>query len=124
MEDTNKEELNELTNRIRIMLNCDKEEFYQKYKAYKKAEKEFKDIYEPFKENLLNLYETEPVMPKNIVLGGVQLTYVSSSTRMTIDSKKLKEEEPELVKKYTKPTNVKASIRLEETGDTAYEEKK
>ena len=44
----------------------------------------------------------------------MKLTYVSPSERKTIDSKKLKEEEPEIAKKFTKTTNVKASVRIEE----------
>jgi predicted phage-related endonuclease len=52
-------------------------------------------------------------MPKTITIGGTKLTYVSPSIRNTIDSKKLKEEEPELAKKYTKATNVSATVRIE-----------
>ena len=52
-------------------------------------------------------------MPKSIVVGGAKLTYVSPSTRTTVDTKKLKEEEPELAKKYSKTSLVSATIRLE-----------
>ena len=95
-------------------LSCEPEDFYNKYKAYKLAEEEFNKVYEPFKENLIKLHESESSLPKSVIIGGTKLTYVSPSTRTSIDSKKLKEEEPELAKKYTKTTNVKASVRLEE----------
>lgn len=45
--------------------------------------------------------------------GMIKLTYVAPTTRSTIDSTKLKKELPEVAEKYTKVSNVKASIRLE-----------
>lgn len=99
---------------IKAMLNCDSEEFYKKYRKYKKAEEEFRKVYEPFKENLVKLYSEKPELTNNILIGGLKLVYISPSVRTSIDSKKLKEEEPELAKKFTKTTNVAATIRLEE----------
>ena len=115
MKDTVKEEDLDETFRkqVRSVLNCKPEEFAEKYAAYKKAEMEFKELYEPFKTGLLNVYNNTPELPKNVVVGGVKVTYVSPSIRSSIDSKKLKEEEPELAKKYTKTTEVGATIRLE-----------
>ena len=81
---------------------------------YKTAEENFKKLYEPFKANIIKLHEQRPDLPKSVMAGGVKVTYVSPSTRTTIDSKKLKEEEPELAKKFTKTSNVSASVRLEE----------
>jgi hypothetical protein len=104
----------EIINDYRAALSCEPEEFYQKYRAYKKAEAEFNEIYEPFKENLIKLYEKRPGLPKSVIISGAKLTYVSPSTRSSIDSKKLKEEEPEIAKKFTKISNVKATIRLED----------
>lgn len=93
---------------------CDPEEFNHRYKELKEAQAKFDEVYEPFKANLIKLHEDIPEASKSVLVGNVKLTYVSPSTRSTIDSKKLKEEEPELAKKFTKTTNVKASIRLEE----------
>ena len=101
-------------NDLKSALNCDPEEFYKKYKNMKEAEKEFNEIYEPFKENLIKLHEQKPNLPKSVVVGGAKLTYISPSKRTTIDSKKLKEEEPELAKKFSKISNVRATIKLEE----------
>lgn len=95
-------------------LDCKPNEFYKKYKNYKKAEAEFKKLYEPFKQNLLKIYETETEIPKSITIEGMKLTYVSASIRNSIDSKKLKEEEPELAKKFTKTTNVAATLKIED----------
>lgn len=103
----------ECRNAILSTLNCEPEEFFNKYEAYKKAEAEFKELYEPFKENMLKLYEAEPTLPKGVVVGGVKVTYISASTRSTIDSKKLKEEEPEIAKKFTKTSNVSATLRID-----------
>lgn len=94
-------------------LDCDPGEFGEAYKKYKAAEEDFKKLYEPFKDNLIKLHEQRPDLPKSIFAGGVKVTYVSPSMRTTIDSKKLKEEEPELAKKFTKTSKVSASVRLE-----------
>lgn len=95
-------------------LNGDPDEFAQKYRDFKKAKEEFDKVYEPFKANIIGLHKTHTDLPKTIIVGGVKLTYVSPSVRNTIDSKRLKEEEPELAKKFTKTSNVSATIRLEE----------
>lgn len=98
---------------LRGAMGCSSDEFYDKYKKMKLAEEEFKKIYEPLKAEVIKLHETQN-LPKNVIVGGVKLTYVSPSTRNTIDSKKLKEEEPELAKKFTKITDVAATVRIEE----------
>lgn len=110
-----KEDTEEIADLFLQALGCDPEEFSQKYLKMKQAEKEFEELYAPFKENLIDLHSKKFGLPKSIVLGTTKLTYVSPSTRNTIDSKKLKEEEPAIAEKYTKTTNVKATIRLEET---------
>lgn len=111
-DNSKKNNLDELKAKIAEALNCDPEEFNKRYRDYIVAESEFKSIYEPFKEKLLELYKEESEMPYNIAIGGIKVTYVSPSTRTSIDSKKLKEEEPEIAKKYTKTTNVNATLRL------------
>lgn len=100
---------------VQSVLNCEPDEFYKKYKKYKKAEEEFTKLYEPFKKGLIKLHETYTELPNTVIVGGAKLTYVSPSIRNTIDSKKLKEEEPELAKKYTKSTIVSASVKISNT---------
>lgn len=107
-------DIDDMMTLFRQALGCDPDEFATKYNDFKKAKAEFDEIYEPFKKNLIELHKANSGLPKSIVIGGVKATYVSPSTRSTIDSKKLKEEEPELAKKFTKTSKVSASIRLEE----------
>lgn len=115
VEEMTEEAADDVANAFRQALVCDSDEFARRYKEFKEAKARFDEVYEPFKLNLLSLYKDKPDTPKSVVVGGaVKLTHVAPSTRSTIDSKKLKEEEPELAKKFTKTTNVSASIRLEE----------
>lgn len=107
------EKIEDMINVFTQALGCDPDEFSNKYLAMKQAEKEFEELYAPFKENLIDLHSKRNDLPNSLVVGSVKLTYVSPSTRNTIDSKKLKEEEPAVAEKYTKTTNVKATIRLE-----------
>ena len=107
------DETSEELDRFKQALPCEPEEFSEKYRALKQATEEFDKVFVPFKENIIKLHEQSDDLPKTIIVDGVKVTYVSPSIRNTIDSKKLKEEEPELVKKYTKATNVKATVRLE-----------
>lgn len=105
--------VDDFANHLRNVMGCTADEFYAKYKTMKKAEEEFKAIYEPLKAEMIKCHETQN-LPKNIIVGGARLTYVSASTRSSIDSKKLKEEEPEIAKKFTKTTQVAATVKLED----------
>lgn len=100
---------------LRKAMGCTSEQFYDKYLAMKKAEAEFKEVYEPLKAKVIELHEAQN-LPKNVIVGGAKLTYVSPSNRSTIDSKRLKEEEPEIAKKFTKTTQVAATVKLEDIG--------
>ena len=114
-EEMTEEAADEVAKAFRQAMTCDPDEFAKRYTEFKEAKAKFDEVYEPFKLNLLSLYKDKPEIPKTVVIGGaVKLTHVSPSVRNTIDSKKLKEEEPELAKKFTKTTNVSASIRLED----------
>lgn len=106
-------EFKDLTSVFEQALGCDPYEFEEKYEKFKKAEAEFNSIYEPFKDNLIKLHQEKENLPKSIIIGGIKCTYVSPSTRSSIDTKKLKEEEPELAKKYMKTSNIKSSVRIE-----------
>jgi predicted phage-related endonuclease len=113
-DDISEEEITDFNNKLHETLDCEPEDFYKKYLDYKRAEANFKQIYEPFKQKLIKLHEDCADLPNGVVIGGMKLIYVSPSKRSSLDSKKLKEEEPELVKKYTKTTDVAATIRIEE----------
>lgn len=112
VEELTPEEVEKLEDVFLGALGCDPSEFSDAYRKYKTAEEDFKKLYEPFKENLIKLHEQQSGLPKTIIADGVKVTYVAPSTRTTIDTKKLKEEEPELVKKFTKTSKVSASVRL------------
>lgn len=101
-----------LKEKISNILGCDATEFYNKYMGYVEAEAEFKKIYEPFKEKLLKLYSEVSDMPNSILIYGLELIYVSPSSRSYIDNKKLKEELPEIAEKFTKVRAVEPTIRL------------
>lgn len=107
------DETSEELDKFKQALPCEPEEFSKKYRVLKQATEEFDKVFVPFKENIIKLHEQSDYLPKTVIVDGVKVTYVSPSIRNTIDSKKLKEEEPELAKKYTKATNVKATVRLE-----------
>lgn len=92
---------------------CSPEVLEAAYTKYKQAEEEFNKLYEPIKNNIINLHESVEDLPKRILIGDMQMTYVSPSTRTIVDTKKLKEEEPDIAKKFTKTSTVKATIRLE-----------
>lgn len=98
---------------FRQALNCTPEEFGKRYREFKEAKAKFDEVYEVFKENIIKLHATEKDLPKSLVVDSVKLTYVAPSVRTTIDSKKLKEEEPELAKKFSKTSDVSATVRIE-----------
>lgn len=112
IEELTPKEAEELADIFLGALGCDPGEFGDAYRKYKTAEENFKKLYEPFKENLIKLHEQQSGIPKTVIAGDVKVTYVAPSTRTTIDTKKLKEEEPELAKKFTKTSKVSASVRL------------
>ena len=59
------------------------------------------------------LYELmDKVGVKTIVTDNLLITKVNSTTSEKIDSKKLKEELPEIAKKYTKISDVKGYVRI------------
>lgn len=42
----------------------------------------------------------------------IKITYIEPTTRETVDTKRLKEEQPEIAEKYTKVSKVKGSTRI------------
>ncbi len=54
---------------------------------------------------------------KTVDRGKLKITYVAPSTRVSVDSKKLQEKEPEIYKKYIKTTNVAGSIKITLMGE-------
>lgn len=78
-------------------------EFKEKADLLKEQQKEFREqLYKAMEENDI----------KKIDTGDLLITRVLPTTKKTVDSKALKEEEPNIYKKYLKVSNVKGSIRI------------
>ena len=74
----------------------------QKKKAEAQAQELRAAIMETMEKNGVKKFENDQII----------LTYVESTTRTSIDSAKLKKDMPEVAEKYTKTSNVKASLRI------------
>lgn len=72
--------------------------------------KEYKVEQERIKEGLLEIMKAHNVKKYEGDL--ITLTYVAPSTRTSIDSKKLKEEQPAIYEQYSKMSEVKESLRI------------
>ena len=87
-------------------------DFVKKYKQMKKLQSEIDEMESKFKQSLIQMFESIPELETNsVALDGLKFTYASAYTKTTVDSKKLKEEYPEIYAKVTKTSNVKSSIR-------------
>lgn len=87
-------------------------DFVKKYKQMKKLQAELDEMENSFKQNLIQMFESIPELETNSVsLDGLKFTYTKPYTKTSVDSKKLKEEYPEIYNKVTKTSNVKSSIK-------------
>jgi hypothetical protein len=78
--------------------------FYEKkIKEIELAQKEYKEkIQQAMEERGIKKFENE----------FITITYIEPTTRVSLDSKKLKEEEPDTYIKYVNQSEVKASVRI------------
>ena len=74
-----------------------------------------KEKVDKIKETLYGTMEKEGV--KTVDRNKLKITYVAPSTRVSVDSKKLQKEEPEIYKKYVKTTTVAGSIKITLIGE-------
>lgn len=74
----------------------------QKKEAEANAQKLRDALMQAMEENSVTTFEND----------AIKLTYVAPSTRTSIDSTKLKKELPDIAEKYTKTSQVKASLRI------------
>lgn len=72
--------------------------------------KDLKALQDGYKENLLKEMEEKNVL--KIDTEELSISYVAPSTRETLDSKKLKEDLPDIYDLYVKFTDVKSSLRI------------
>lgn len=72
--------------------------------------KDLKALQDSYKENLLKEMEENNVL--KVDTEELSISYVAPSTRETLDSKKLKEDLPDIYDLYVKFTDVKSSLRI------------
>lgn len=78
----------------------------QSIQTIEKLEKDIK----LFKKMVLNEMEEKGI--KKFDNGEISITYIEPYNKNTVDSKKLKEELPDVYKKYSKESEVKASVKI------------
>ena len=93
----------------------DLEEIMEKINIKEKELKLLKDMVDSVKTVLYGTMEKEGI--KTVDRGNLKITYVTPSSRTSVDSKKLEKEEPETYKKYVKTTTVAGSIKITLMGD-------
>ena len=94
------------------------EELEELMKDIKSKEEELnllKEKVDKVKETLYGTMEKEGI--KTVDRNKLKITYVAPSTRVSVDSKKLQEKEPEIYKKYVKTTTVAGSIKITLIGE-------
>ena len=90
-------------------------ELMQEIKVKENELKLLKDMVDSVQTVLYGTMEKEGV--KTVDRGKLKITYVAPSSRISVDSKKLEKEEPEIYKKYVKTTTVAGSIKITLMGD-------
>ena len=91
------------------------EELMQDIKSKEEELNLLKEKVDKIKETLYGTMEKEGI--KTVDRNKLKITYVAPSTRVSVDSKKLQKEEPEIYKKYVKTTTVAGSIKITLIGD-------
>ena len=95
------------------VLNVDLQEVIELENLIKYCENQKKNAEERSKKlKEVILKEMEDRNLQLIEKDGIKITYVSPTTRKTIDSTALKKDYPEIAEKYTKETQIKATLRI------------
>ena len=81
-------------------------------KKFQKAKLQLDIMEEKIKKTFLDLMEQAGVTKFTSPDGTFKVTYFAETTSTTFDSKKFKEEEPDLYEKYKKETTRKAYVKL------------
>lgn len=81
-----------------------------KIAEFEKTIKELKEKEDELKQSILNEMESKNIL--KLETDDLMINYIAASERETLDSKKLREEQPDLYDEYVKFSPVKASIRL------------
>ena len=86
------------------------EEIVNKIIEFNKAKKEMEYQEKLLKDGLMEAMNN--LVIKKFIINGLSATIKDGSTRTTIDSKRLKEECPDIYEAYSKTSEVKSSITL------------
>lgn len=86
------------------------EEIVNKIIEFNKAKKEIEYQEKLLKDGLMEAMNNLGI--KKFIINGLSATIKDGSTRTTIDSKRLKEECPDIYEAYSKTSEVKSSITL------------
>lgn len=85
-------------------------EFIEEYKNFMRLSLAMNLKLKEFKEELKEAFELTGRTDKPILLDGFSATYRKGSVRTTIDTKRLKAEQPEIAKQYEKISEASASV--------------
>lgn len=90
------------------------EDFSKQYQSLENLINYLKSIKETVDAELKNIVEQEflETGESSIKTDDYSFTYVSPTTKESLDTKRLKAEDPELYKKYVKVSNVSGSLRV------------
>lgn len=87
------------------------EELVSKIVSFQKEALKMKMIEDDLKSKIKTAME-ENGIDKSFEIGELKVSYRKASTRTTIDSKKLKEDLPDIYEEYSKTSNVSSSISI------------
>lgn len=85
-------------------------EIIEEYKNFRKIKEEFEIKDKEFKQELKEAMEK--VGLKKFIINGLCANIKEGTTRVTLDSKRLKEELPDIYEEYSKISEVSSSITL------------
>lgn len=83
-----------------------------KIAEFERQIKALKEAAETLKEAIKAEMEAKGIIKIADEVNGLSITYIEPSDRETLDSKKLRAEEPDIYDRYVKMTPVKPSIRI------------
>lgn len=86
------------------------QDFINDYKEFQKIKLAMELKEKELKEELKEAFELTGRTDKPILLDGFSATYRKGSVRTTIDTKRLKAEQPEIAKQYEKTSEASASV--------------
>ena len=106
MEEKENMELIKIENEVAVL----DVETSKKIAEFEKAIKEIKEKEDELKQSILNEMESKRII--KLETDDLVISYVAPTERETLDTKKLREEQPDLYDEYVKFSTVKSSIRL------------